>query len=441
MISKAHHNSWLRRQRQERDKVRFEAYQEWQRTEEITDQSERLAAPMENQFEYSLGNDGHLYSEYGDMLLEVLQGGLVNAEAAARLQPDVGFEVERRNHELDELLAVEALAGSPDNTPTSVVILSPIPDAVRNKTTAIRGYDSKRQKLMVRIWERSSQGVSSLSMSLDKSDHKAIQAAVSSLGYDLADDTTGSEEILAMRFFSNTPLKELRDNVRTAYDDSLASTNGGKWFAGRQFDSVLNARTFINTQPDLISSHMQAVAHIQSLGLGLEDKNELLEEARFGLAAALDDRLHSRLVASIADSSALASAEGRSFDRECPTFTASTRDQLGALGFQADVWRQGTCRVCLAGGSVGSCSVCKSCESADNHGDRNALARIHQLAVKRRQLLAKTAMRKSALKTNELKNKPTELRARRGVKLRQVEKIVIGGTKKVWLNEQGEELE
>ncbi|PLS82041.1 hypothetical protein CYG49_00190, partial [Candidatus Saccharibacteria bacterium] len=116
--------------------------EEYQRLliDELTDQSERLAAPMQNKFFYHLDRAGRLVSEFGDEIIPVLERGLQAAVVEARNRPDITFEVERRALELDETRLLEALArGEIDKT--TLVVVSPIPDAVRFGVTTIDGYD------------------------------------------------------------------------------------------------------------------------------------------------------------------------------------------------------------------------------------------------------------------------------------------------------------
>lgn len=436
--------AWLRRQRAALSKERYEAYDAALRNEEITDQSERLAAPMENRFEYMLGNDGHLYSEYGDMLLQVLGKGLQTAAAAIQANPELAFEFHRRELEMEELLQVEALAAGLLGDATTLIKFSPTPDAVRSGQVVMNGYDQNRQKLMVRIWQRTESGVSSVSMSLDRSHYAAMQAAVRAAGHEIPEGL-GSEDMLAKNFLSKRPLDELVVTIREAYDASLGEVLGGTWHAGRKFDTVLNAREFIMKHPGFIEQHMKAISEIQKLGLDTAQTQAALERARYDFAAALDDRLHGKAVNDMGEAGAGARAEGRTFDRDCPDFSGvtTTAGQLDAMGMMRERKSElGQCRACLRDKRIYECKICMDCENAHNNGGDKALDKIMNDARKRRQALASRALTFSSRPERPPAPRHTPKSMRVGNKMyTRVERVVIGGAKHVWVDEHGREVE
>jgi len=323
----------------------FERYEQRQLLDELTDQSERLSRPMENGFVYEFGPDEKLYSEYGEQLEEVFATGLEAARLAAEKDPhNWTFEHERRVIELDEIREVQALQDG-----QKLIVFSPLPDRVRAGLTSINGYDRKRQKMLVRVAERQGQEVGIFSFSLDGSDYEAMQAAAAAVGADIPDGL-GSEEILATRFTYDSghqlSMKDCHKLIREAYDSSLERRRGGAWYAGRPEINQGDALSFIRQQNDLIRQHMTAVSNIMARALEANEKQQLLEMARYNFAAALDDRMAGKIVSDVSDAGDTARAEGREYDGDCPTSATAQAEQLGyAQGKNAEM-KCVTCPFC-----------------------------------------------------------------------------------------------
>ena len=333
----------LTEQRAAVSKLRYERQLDFERDEherrrrdEITDQSERLAAPMENTFEYELTPDG-LRSDLGEYLIAVLEEGYKVAAHQAVHDPNWIFEQERRGIEIEELQEATAFArsygcgvritslsldrsnyigmraiaahlghdlpaerpGSEEilrtrmrtDVPPALVVQSPIPDAVRLHNINIGGYDAGRDRMLVRI--------------------------VTPLSLGLGEHTS------------------LLGRIRNAYDESLSQQLGGDWFAGRRPRTVQNSRLFIEdpAQADLLDAHMVIVDDIFSLTTDKFERNELLAPHRYNLAAALSDRMDGKTVTSLSDAGDAARAEGKSFDGDCPTTNSTAAQQAERLGF------------------------------------------------------------------------------------------------------------
>jgi len=355
----------------------FERWQQdrWRR-DEVTDQSERLASPMVNTFDYHLEN-GALVTDLGEPMRPVFETGLASAEQMAATSTKWQFEVSRRRIELAEFNELEdyatqigegvritslSLDGSdyegmraiadtlgyrlPVDRPSSedilqqrmwipegLVVMSPIPDAVRVDGIDIGGYNKQRQKMIVRI---------------------ATASGTPSIEH-----------------------QELIDRIRTAYDTVLTDRTGQKHYAGRVKLSNDDARTFIEKQGDLLDSHMEVVNRIFAATHDPQERNTKMAPHRYNLAAALDDRLNGKQVMSLSDSGDNARAEGRDFDGDCPpaSTAATAGEQAGRLGYSVEKWSQGVCRNCERSTQVwkvedGGCSICKGCANAHTwHGD------------------------------------------------------------------------
>ncbi|PLS82040.1 hypothetical protein CYG49_00185, partial [Candidatus Saccharibacteria bacterium] len=149
---------------------------------------------------------------------------------------------------------------------------------------------------------------------------------VRAVGHTLPDGLS-SEQILARRYWLDlqpNSQQELTEFLRSSYDASLTRQIGGRWFAGRIFASQTDALSFIKSQPNLITEHMNTVMSILAKEPDARTRTRILEEARYNFAAALDDLLNGRLVASLMDAGDIARSLGRTFNRECATL--STED-------------------------------------------------------------------------------------------------------------------
>lgn len=387
--------SFVRRVRQEANQSDFERWQQegWRR-DEITDQSERLASPMVNTFDYGLTRDGSLITDLGEPMRPVFEIGLQNAERQAQIDPRWQFELERRKIELEEFEKVElyaqelgegvritslSLDGSdyegmraiaemlgqplPQDYPGSeamlanrmwteegLVVLSPIPDAVRMDGVDIGGYNKHRKKMIVRVMT--------------------------------AQDTPLGEHT------------ELINRIRSAYDNVLTARTGVDHYAGRTQMSNQDARSFIEheNQRDLLDAHMAIIGRIFDAQKDPAVRNQLAAPHRYNFAAALDDRLNGKQVDSLSSSGDNARAEGREFDGDCPPAgTATTAgEQAGRLGYSVEKWSNGICRNCERPTQVwkvedGGCSVCKDCATAHTWHGEAGLAQERQKAIKERQ--------------------------------------------------------
>ena len=328
--------------------ARFEAFQAWEYhrllTNELTDQSERLAAPMQNSFEYVLTDRGLAVeqitqTEQGEVktyqhVRDVLEKGLQRAEEQVLLHPEWYFELNRRRLELQEWQEIEAFAAGEHPEAYGLQVFSPHPDALQDDDIVIDGYNRGRKRTMSRTIIRTENGVRITSMSLDQTNYLALQESVAAVGYTLDADKS-SEEILAQRYWITSPPPEgfeWTDVVRRAYDLSLAEQFGGEWYAGRRPMSADDALAFILRHPGPIEQHMRVVQEVMSSVHDAIEQAKLLEHHRYNFAAALGDLLQGKSAASNADAGAGAREQGRSFDPECPTL-GSVAEQVQALGY------------------------------------------------------------------------------------------------------------
>lgn len=416
----------------ERDHMAFEW---WERErilrDEITDQAERLAAPMENSFEYDLTEKG-IVTDIGEPVLPVIENGLKVAQHQAEHNPDWQFELNRCEIELEEQLQIEDFARQnecgirvtsfsldqsnydgmraiahklghelpPDRmrsedilrnrmwlgVPPGLVVLSPIPDAVRERGVDIGAYDRFRLKMLVRV------------VTL-KTDSKDVH-------------------------------EELINEIRQTYDDELGKKLGGKWYAGRQDISRQDARAFIEKQAEWLEAHVEEVFKVYQQTKDPAERLRLLEWSRYSLAAALDDLKNGKQVVSVDESGEAARAEGKEFKSDCPTAqqTLTISEQMEALGYLTEprvhILRCVNCPFCkrivdaVKINKPGEKTIeCKSCNAKVD------LETGERLDIRKKQVkkLGKTVVKAAKIQQEKLEKSPKSDKNSR-------EKLVLGGT-------------
>lgn len=428
----------------EKDYVAFEVFEHdrWRR-DEITDQSERLAAPMANGFDYELRPEG-LTTDLGERILPVVEEGYKIARHQAEFDPRWQFEVNRRAIELEEQQQIEAFArqygsgvritslsldqsdyagmqaiaarlghglpaerpGSDDilksrmwlKVPPSLVVLSPIPDAVRVDGVDIGAYDRSRNKMLVRV-------VTLTNRPSAKSEHDF-----------------------------------LIDLVRDAYDAKLAELKGGEWYAGRKKIGEADALEFIESHPDLLDEHMKIVAEVFAKTSDPAERNRLLEPHRYNLAAALDDKLNGKEVTSLGDAGANARAEGKEFNGDCPPATTATTatEQMELLGYKVpqavEFLHCVNCPFCKklvtakkVNTSREKSIECLSCyEKVDLTTGERISGRLKKTAKKIGAFVGRQA-KKAAQMVNQKKPRNGDIVIVDGKKMRFEQRVVIGG--------------
>lgn len=339
-------------QHRQREYQRYEAYEcfayERRLTDEITDMSERLAAPMQNTFEYEMGADGELWFQ-GELMSRVFDDGIKVAEELTLANPQFMTELIRRRLERQEYDEMRKLALGSEGDPDVLVVLSPIPDAVLNGTQ-LNAYDKERKKTLVRIFRRTDTGIEATSLSLDRSDRDGLNAIAEQFGQSI-DPAADSEDILAMRLWGYRDEAHAGSarTIRKTYDEKLAEKFGGRWYAGRQSSLVTDAKLFIEAQVDLVNQHMEELKMLRIVYSGKE-LDEKLETARYNLAAALTRRMRGDADAgSLSEAGDDARANGERYDGDCPTGVANmtaeqSASQLG-LGNEKHL-RCVTCPIC-----------------------------------------------------------------------------------------------
>ena len=332
-------------QRRQRDHEAYTAFEyERRRTDEITGATERLAMPMRNTFEYEF-RDGDLWFQ-GENIRTLLQRTIEINEHVVKTRPQFVTELIRNHIEFDEYLAELQLAAGSEGDPDTLAVISPIPDAVVAGVD-LGAYDKNRMKMLVRIYSRTPHGVEATSLSLDRSDRAGMEAIAARFGEEISADAT-SEDILSMRLWGwSEDFEDVPSDLRALYDKEMSRQYGGVWYAGRQDKEIMDARSFVEAQTDLVDEHLETIAFILEFGDPSSQKAEL-KAARYNFAAALSRRLRGEAdAASMNDAGEQARAKGEVYASDCPDGEeVSATQSLNAIGLAKTGEIKMTCPFC-----------------------------------------------------------------------------------------------
>jgi hypothetical protein len=357
-------------QRRMRDKEAYDAFEfERRKTDEITDATERIAAPMRNTFEYAY-NDGDLWFQ-GQNIRDILTTTIKLNEAVVDRQPQFLTELIRNHIELDEYEAELHLAAGSGDDPDVLAVISPIPDAVLAGAD-LGAYDKTRKKMLVRIYQRIPSGIQATSLSLDRSDRVGMEVIARRFGVTISDEAT-SEDILATRMWGwSEDFDNVATDVRKIYDDELTRQFGGTWYAGRQDKEILDARNFIEDQKDLLDEHMIIITTLLERGDPSLRKQQL-KTARYNFAAALSRRMRGEADAlSLAEAGSDARSKGEEYTSDCPAGEDMTAEEsLSSLGLAKKGEIEMTCPHCgfkTFGDPCAKVLMCNVCSATVKNG-------------------------------------------------------------------------
>jgi len=357
-----------------------------------TQLAEMVDGSMRTTFELEFNGKDDLIGPDGRGLNEVSLKAVEDAEAKARKNPNLAFEVPRRRLEREEiLLAIEMAKG---NGPNTMLIESDYPFALEGATEDIGGYNSRRRQAMFRgLMRRPNGNLRLASQTLDGSNRRGLNAIQQKFGQEL-----GPGEALGQRIHVDlTPEEQdaVMDEATNTYDDEVSAQYGGEWHAGRRPADYRNTYDFVCQQRDLIDVWLDAWRE-GALTEDLKYKVAATMQARFeknqrehGMSAPAVYKSSANVVdfshahrASKPDSlwqeleneGRRARAGGKSFSGCGDTLSAktSTEDTMKAAGYgetaDSKSWHGGKkyknakCVSCKEVKSeVGACHICKDC--------------------------------------------------------------------------------
>lgn len=432
----------------------FEAYHAYERQrlkdDELTWAAETLDGPVRVPLEFTLKNND-LYASDGGNLRTVFEDAVSNDMKVAAVNTEYGFQLQRSRAELGEYEHMVMMAKG--EVPNVMVVISPIPEQMRGRTSGdTYGYQPRRGLGFFRVISHEGDGRIKMTVqSFDKSDPVAINAMYSRYG----EQPDWSRDLIDQRIYMHIEdeleRELISDSLLFRYDESLNQRYGGDWYAGRNGQDRRNAYDFAKIQADLLDEHISRMSRP-----GLDDKQK--EKFRRDYAAALRRRHEGRQVTtegggadaemSAAGDAALAAGERFEGCGYSVGGANSAEAQAAQAGYSNRLWVRGECRVCLRSAEVAECTVCIDCEEADNRGED--LDRIHARAKTEKAMAAKALSvskksdedaKKEAVRHARQKSRPGAARVRTadGRMLHLRHKLVIGGTKPVWVDEQGRE--
>lgn len=209
--------------------------------------AEAMDGSMYTPFNFRLIN-GEVIGDDGRAMLPILEKSLNDAEALAHEDPQLSFEVRRREIELEEYQDILTVAnGGPD----TLVTVSDFPPELMKSEEGVGGYNGRRKQTMLRIVTRQADGTIKMeTKSLDQSNREALENIYTHLGFEVE-----AGELLGQRMLFNAGAERkagLVEELRQVYDDSLAQQLGGYWYAGRQPADETNTYDFVKQQADVL---------------------------------------------------------------------------------------------------------------------------------------------------------------------------------------------
>lgn len=215
--------------------------------------AEVLPGGMRTPFEYKF--DGQeLYACDGSKLGPVFTDAIREAEVIANVQPNLLFELRRRQLEYEEYQDMLSMVAG--DGPNTMVVVSDFPAELMDSAQDIGGYNVRRRQTMLRVIIRQSDGnLSMYSQSLDYSERPALEDIYNVLGF-----RAQAGELLGQRIRIDTDTNDqhkLVDRLTDVYDNSLKRRYGGEWYAGRKDSCKVNTYEFVQSQTALLDAFTQ----------------------------------------------------------------------------------------------------------------------------------------------------------------------------------------
>lgn len=242
--------------------------------------AETLNGQMQTSFDFEF-NGQDLVAEDGRCLSPIFVDALEDAKQKQKVNPAYGFEVRRRQAELDECDQILEMANGETDFNT-IIVVSDHPEEVIGEES-FGGYDAKRKKTMLRVITKNPDGtITVTSQSLDKSDRDSLEAI-----YDFMGCLANEGELLGQRITADIDPKfqvGLIDRLTRVYDAKMSDKFGGDWLAGRSPGEIRNTFEFAQAQTDLIDVYLN----------GSRD-----ERSRYNLFATVSARFESHLASTM----------------------------------------------------------------------------------------------------------------------------------------------
>ncbi len=347
--------------------------------------AETLHGTMRTLFEYRF--DGReLYARDGGELAPIFDDAITAAEEIARCEPNLAFELRRRQIERSEYEAMLEMARG--ELPNTMVVVSDFPEELMDATEDVGGYNVHRKQAMLRVITRHEDGrLLMRSQSLDGSNRRALEAMYTALGY-----RAEPGELLGQRMHLDLPDDDrefLTDYLMGVYDRELSAQYGGLWYAGIQGANPFNTYEFVLAQEDLLGTYLklsQGEANTQLLygvAAAMQERYDLALKGRLPFAA-MEFNPHSMhtVYGEMQAAGQRATAAGKAFNG-CgasigPSGQMTAANEIGELGYgnktdeetKYKFDRKMHCVVCQAPPKkdepkkmCGPCGICRACDT------------------------------------------------------------------------------
>ncbi len=222
--------------------------------------AEALNGNMTTSFYYRYDkNNEELVAEDGELISNIFENAILDAEQVIIKNPQLQFEVRRRKEEKNELEAMLSMMNG--NLPNTMVVLSDFPEELMNSTDNVGGYNVSRKQTMLRIISKQEDGISVASRTLDGSYRVALEEIYASL----EQPKPKRGELLGQRI--HLDLNELEqailiDKIVSTYDSTLHELTGVSYSAGMplvDLDTRINTYDFVRQQNDLVNIAVRQV--------------------------------------------------------------------------------------------------------------------------------------------------------------------------------------
>lgn len=296
--------------------------------------AEVLDGRMVTEFSYNYDHvTNELYAEDGSALEEIFETAIDQAKVTAGTNPDLAFELRRREVEKTEY---EDMLGMMQGGSNTMVAVSDFPEELMDATEDVGGYNTSRKQTMLRIITRQEDSTLKIqSLSLDGSNRTALEKVYEHFGL-----KAEPGELLGQRIYQDLdPYQQefLSDQLTGVYDRSMSEQNGGTWKAGRQQpDNPVNTYDFVLAQNDLIDYYLHRKYEVQidpeSLQFAIAAEMERRWEASDAGQLTYRRTDTRNLEAQILVSALTAQSRGKTYSG-CGVSLGGINDQMKALGY------------------------------------------------------------------------------------------------------------
>jgi hypothetical protein len=332
--------------------------------------------------------DSHdLYGPDGRSATETAVRGLEAARQKAEKNPNLQFDVERAEHELNEVLeAIDMIKTGSGNT---LMVTTNYPWALKKTGQTAPGYNEERELALARfIAVYPDDSIWLISQTLDGSNDQGLNAIHTEFDFEV---DPNKEQLGQRRQMTLSPEEQavMVDRARGVYDREMTAQFDEEFYAGRRPVDYRNTYDFVCQQRDLIEAYKELKLSGNLTGEAMYNLgatiNSRFEKSKIIGRAQVADRVvmlyadyeqtnydYGRLYEEMAREGRLARSQGKSFVACGSTFTANSTEALfgnadnearGETSWHGGkIYKNSKCVSCeKVKSEVGACHICKDC--------------------------------------------------------------------------------